>query len=147
MNNFIPSNMVPSNFYHQGQAQSAYNYEINLNAVNKSLNNNTGSNTEQGKYNQRQNSNDYDNNPKSIYMSKQSNTAQRQGDKQNGISTGGNNVIFEMDAENNEDESYYLSQSPIRRNKNKGTTGNVLSTNPSSFGLENMNIAGNQQNQ
>lgn len=79
-------------------------------------------------------------------MSKQSNTAQRQADK-NGISTGGNNVIFEMDAENNEDESYYLSQSPIRRNKNKGTAGNVLSTNPSSFGLENMNIAGNQQNQ
>jgi len=26
-----------------------------------------------------------------------------------GISTGGNNVIMEMDAENNEDESYYLS--------------------------------------
>lgn len=33
----------------------------------------------------------------------------------NVISTGGNNVIVEMDAENNEDESYYLSQSPIRR--------------------------------
>jgi hypothetical protein len=42
-------------------------------------------------------------------MSKNSSTAQRQGEKQNGISTGGNNVIFEMDAENNEDESYYLS--------------------------------------
>lgn len=60
-----------------------------------------------------------------------------------GISTGGNNVIMEMEAENNEDESYYLSQSPIRKNKNNNKA-NILSTNPSTFGLENMNIAGNQ---
>jgi len=59
-----------------------------------------------------------------------------------GISTGGNNVIMEMEAENNEDESYYLSQSPIRKNKNNNKA-NILSTNPSTFGLENMNIAGN----
>jgi hypothetical protein len=61
-----------------------------------------------------------------------------------GISTGGNNVIMEMDAENNEDESYYLSQSPIRKNKNNNKpNAGILSTNPSTFGLENMNIAGN----
>jgi len=59
-----------------------------------------------------------------------------------GISTGGNNVIMEMEAENNEDESYYLSQSPIRKNKSNNKA-NILSTNPSTFGLENMNIAGN----
>ena len=50
---------------------------------------------------------------------------------------------MEMEAENNEDESYYLSQSPIRKNKNNNKA-NILSTNPSTFGLENMNIAGNQ---
>lgn len=60
-----------------------------------------------------------------------------------GISTGGNNVIMEMEAENNEDESYYLSQSPIRKNKNNNKANNILNTNPSTFGLENMNIAGN----
>jgi hypothetical protein len=31
------------------------------------------------------------------------------------IQTGGNNVIVEMDAENNDEESYYLSNSPVRR--------------------------------
>ena len=51
---------------------------------------------------------------------------------------------MEMDAENNEDESYYLSQSPIRKNKNNNKpNAGILSTNPSTFGLENMNIAGN----
>jgi len=33
----------------------------------------------------------------------------------NGIATGGNNIIMEMEAENNDDESYYLSNSPIRK--------------------------------
>ena len=61
----------------------------------------------------RSSSNDYDN-PKAavgMYMSN------KNGKSANGnvISSGGNNVIVEMDAENNEDESYYLSQSPIRR--------------------------------
>ena len=52
--------------------------------------------------------------------------------------------MMEMDAENNEDESYYLSQSPIRKNKNNNkANAGILSTNPSTFGLENMNIAGN----
>ena len=84
----------------------------------------------------------------------------------NVISTGGNNVIVEMDAENNEDESYYLSQSPIRRGgvahgyqRNFGINNksSALSNNPSTFGqgMPNLNPdaqndsiqAGNQQNQ
>lgn len=69
-------------------------------------------------------------------MNKQSIGGQRQSDK-NAISSGGNNVIMEMDAENNEDESYYLSQSPVR----KGHKTNKLSSNASNFVLEN---AGNQ---
>jgi hypothetical protein len=148
MNNFMPSNLVPQNFYNQGQSRggpsdSAYNYEINLNAVNKSLGTtNPGSASDQMKLNHhRSGSNDYDNNPKSIYMNKQSTSNPRSMEK-GGISTGGNNVIMEMEAENNEDESYYLSQSPIRKNKNNNKA-NILSTNPSTFGLENMNIAGN----
>lgn len=150
MNNFMPSNLVPQNFYNQGQSRggpsdSAYNYEINLNAVNKSLGTaNPGSASEQMKLNHhRSGSNDYDNNPKSIYINKQSTSNPRSMEKgATGISSGGNNVIMEMEAENNEDESYYLSQSPIRKNKNNNKA-NVLSTNPSTFGLENMNIAGN----
>ena len=50
-----------------------------------------------------------------------------------------------MDAENNEDESYYLSNSPIRRGgnninannrnmMNKNNKSSALSNNPSSFG-------------
>lgn len=47
-----------------------------------------------------------------------------------------------MEAENNEDESYYLSQSPVRRGVNNGFNRNIqlnnksnpLSTNPSTFG-------------
>ena len=31
--------------------------------------------------------------------------------------TSGQNVIIEMEAENNDDESYYLSQSPIRKGR------------------------------
>lgn len=49
-----------------------------------------------------------------------------------------NNVIIEQDAENIDDESYYISQSPIRKQKNKGQK---LSNNNSNFGIEN---AGNQ---
>lgn len=155
MNNFMPSNLVPQNFYNQGQSRggpgdSAYNYEINLNAVNKSLGTtNPGSASEQMKLNHhRSGSNDYENNAKSIYMNKQSSSNPRPMEKgATGISSGGNNVIMEMEAENNEDESYYLSQSPIRKNKNNNNTqnnkANILSTNPSTFGLENMNIAGN----
>ncbi len=51
---------------------------------------------------------------------------------------------MEMEAENNEDESYYLSNSPIRRggnnmnaNRNQNSKNNkssALSNNPSSFG-------------
>jgi len=77
MNNFMPSNLVPQNFYNQGQSRggpsdSAYNYEINLNAVNKSLGTaNPASASEQMKLSHhRSGSNDYDNNPKSIYMNK-----------------------------------------------------------------------------
>ena len=82
-----------------------YNYEINLNAVNKSLNNNASGGV-QGvpSFNPSRQVNDYDNNPKNIYMNKNNVQNQRQGDK-----CGSNNVIIEMEAENNEDESYYLS--------------------------------------
>lgn len=63
---------------------------------------------------------------------------------------------MEMDAENNEDESYYLSNSPIRRGNNnigannrgimnKNNKSSALSNNPSSFGQGDV-IAGNQQN-
>ena len=61
---------------------------------------------------------------------------------------------MEMEAENNEDESYYMSNSPIRKNNNAAnrnfnnggirSNNNGLSTNPSNF---DMNQAGNQQNQ
>ena len=65
---------------------------------------------------------------------------------------------MEMDAENNEDESYYLSNSPIRRGNNnnigannrgimnKNNKSSALSNNPSSFGQGDVNMAGNQQN-
>ena len=48
---------------------------------------------------------------------------------------------MEQEAENNEDESYYITNSPIRRGKSnqKG-----LTHNPSNLAIEN---AGNQQNQ
>lgn len=88
----------------------------------------------------RSSSNDYEN-PKGavgMYMSNKG------GKSANGnvISSGGNNVIVEMDAENNEDESYYLSQSPIRRGGMPGYQRNIginnkssaLSNNPSTFG-------------
>ena len=80
------------------------------------------------------NQNDYDNNPKNIYMNQNYNQRDTRKD---------NNVIVEMEAENNEDESYYLSQSPVRRGKSNQPK-NALSSNPSNLGMEN---AGNQQNQ
>jgi hypothetical protein len=57
----------------------------------------------------RSNSHDYDNPTKALYKG----SSQKQGAA--GISTGGTNVIMEMDAENNEDESYYLSNSPVKK--------------------------------
>lgn len=64
---------------------------------------------------------------------------------------------MEMEAEQNDDESYYLSNSPARRGmvqmNNKNTLNNkasALSSNPSNFGLaerDTLTIAGNQQNQ
>ena len=68
----MPSNL-PQSFYNQVNlgnqkaTQSNYSYEINLNAVNKSLNGNssaTGSGFGRGQ------SQDYDNTAKNIYMSK-----------------------------------------------------------------------------
>lgn len=50
---------------------------------------------------------------------------------------GPNNVIMEMDAENNEDESYYMSNSPVRKNlsnQNRNGKGGGLSSNASNFG-------------
>jgi hypothetical protein len=44
---------------------------------------------------------------------------------------------MEMDAENNEDESYYISQSPVRRGaapKHPVNKSSALSNNPSNFG-------------
>ena len=95
----------------------------------------------------RVNQNDYDNNPKNIYKSNKSAHSQQRADhgghKQGatGISSGGNNIIMEMEAEQNDDESYYLSNSPARRGvalaNNKNTLNNkssALSNNPSSFG-------------
>jgi hypothetical protein len=73
---------------------SNYSYDINLNAVNKSLSH------------QRSGSYDYENNPKSIYMNKSNVSNQRTAV---GNQNAGNNIIMEMDAENNEDESYYIS--------------------------------------
>ena len=102
----------------------------------------------------RSSSNDYEN-PKSnvmvggMYMSAKAGKGANGGG--NAISTGGNNVIVEMDAENNEDESYYLSQSPIRRggvshgyqrNIGLNNKSSALSNNPSTTfgqGVLNMN--------
>lgn len=50
----------------------------------------------------------------------------------------GNNVILEQEAENMDDESYYISQSPIRKGKQNKPK---LSKDNSNFGVEN---AGNQ---
>ena len=109
MNNFMASNL-PQQFYNSGGAgASAYSYDINLNAVNSGV---ASTNV-----NGRSNSNDYENNPKSIYMSSK-NTNQNPK-----IQTGGNNVIVEMEAENNDEESYYLSNSPVR-NKNGAPQSN-----------------------
>ena len=48
----------------------------------------------------------------------------------------GNNIIFEQDAENIDEESYYISQSPPKRGKSNQKNP-VLSNNPSNFGMEN----------
>ena len=94
----------------------------------------------------RANQNDYDTNPKNIYKSNKSAHSQQRADQMpktggTGISSGGNNIIMEMEAEQNDDESYYLSNSPARRGiaqaNNKNTLNNkssALSNNPSSFG-------------
>ena len=67
MNNFMSSNLQQA-FYQNSRGPDGYNYDINLNAVNKSLNGQTqnGVNNRSGS----QKSQDYDNNPKSIYMNK-----------------------------------------------------------------------------
>ena len=85
---------------------------MNLNSNSSGFNNQSSGGTIPS-HHPRSSSNDYEN-PKGtvgMYMSN------KNGKSANGnvISTGGNNVIVEMDAENNEDESYYLNQSPIRR--------------------------------
>lgn len=57
-------------------------------------------------------------------------------------------MIVEMEAENNDEESYYLSNSPVRRNgansNNRNQAHNAktsaLSSNPSSYDVQ----AGNQ---
>lgn len=112
----MPSNLVPQSFYQnqKGNKNSSnnYNYEINLNAVNKSMNNNAvqansknDAATSQGSQggHPRSTSHDYDNNPKSIYMSNKSNHSQTRtagGEHATkGISSGGNNIIMEMEAE------------------------------------------------
>lgn len=116
MNNFMPSNLSQA-FYpqaNQNNSSQAYAYEINLSAVNKGMNVNSissGFNQSSGgtipSHHPRSSSNDYDNHkgPVGIYMSNKNGKAANG----NVISSGGNNVIVEMDAENNEDESYYLS--------------------------------------
>jgi len=53
--------------------------------------------------------------------------------KSNGPDRGMSNVIFEMEAENNEDESYYISHSPARRGK---SNNQKLAHNPSNLGIE-----------
>ena len=147
MNNFMSSNLQQA-FYQNSRGPDGYNYDINLNAVNKSLNGQT-----QNAVNNRsgsQKSQDYDNNPKSIYMNKSNSIQQRKQQIDNK-----NNVIMEMDAENNEDESYYMSNSPVRKNNNTTNRTNAngairnngLSANASNFGGVELNQAGNQQNQ
>ena len=138
MNNFMASNL-PQTFYNQasinnvrggssnGDTQNAYNYDINLNQVNK------GANSSQAGFNGRMSNNDYENGSKNYFMNIK--------DKQ-GIGNG-NNIIIEQDAENNEDESYYLNNSPPRRGKSNNKAQAMLSNNSSNFGVEN---AGNQQN-
>ena len=77
LNNFMANNL-PQTFYNQvsinnvrgasNPDESNYSYEINLNAVNKSLN--TGTMNQVTNFNSRSTSTDYDNNPKNIYMNK-----------------------------------------------------------------------------
>ena len=77
--------------------------------------------------NSRSHSHDYDNPgaKSSIYK----NSSHQKPDQQTGaISSGGNNVIMEMEAENNEDESYYLSNSPVKR---AGASSNISGLNRS----------------
>ena len=113
MNNFMPGNLSQAFYPQANQSSQAYAYEINLNAVNKSLNNNSissgynqSANGAMTGHHPRSSSNDYDNPKASVGMYMSNKNGKGSG---NVISTGGNNVIVEMDAENNEDESYYLS--------------------------------------
>lgn len=72
------------------------------------------------------------------------------------IASGGTNVIEEIEAENNDDESYYLSSSPVRKPAqatisqnpviNRGNLGRAvgaLSTNGSNFGADTTNMPSN----
>lgn len=75
----------------------------------------------QGGNNSRSHSHDYDNPGAKANIYK--NSSHQKPDQQTGaISSGGNNVIMEMEAENNEDESYYLSNSPVKR---AGASSNI----------------------
>lgn len=121
MNNFMPSNL-PQQFFNPsgGNSGSNYSYDINLNAVNKSGVNNASGSQSSNVAGGRSNQNDYDTNPKNIYKSNKSAHSQQRADQMQksggtGISSGGNNIIMEMEAEQNDDESYYLSNSPARR--------------------------------
>jgi hypothetical protein len=74
MNNFMPSNL-PSQLFNPsgvGGTGSNYAYDINLNAVNKSGGPATGGTQSSNTHGGRADQNDYDNNPKSIYMSNKS---------------------------------------------------------------------------
>ena len=75
MNNFMPSNL-PSQLFNPsgggGMAGSNYSYDINLNAVNKSGGPAAGGTQSSNTHGGRGEQNDYENNPKSIYMSNKS---------------------------------------------------------------------------
>jgi hypothetical protein len=76
MNNFMVNNL-PQTFYNQVNINNVrsgnppddqnYSYEINLNAVNKSMGNTS---QQPNNFNSRSASNDYENNPKNFYMNK-----------------------------------------------------------------------------
>jgi hypothetical protein len=76
MNNFMVNNLPPT-FYNQmninnvrtgkgAPDESNYSYDINLNAVNKSM----GNNSQPANFASRSGSNDYENNNKNFYMNK-----------------------------------------------------------------------------
>jgi hypothetical protein len=49
-------------------------------------------------------------------MNKSNSIQHRKQIETGGVKSRENNIIMEMEAENNEDESYYMSNSPIRKN-------------------------------